>query len=232
MKRISELRKIGIILLLFSLLFTAAVWTVDRPIGPQETAVGFAAINGAVSGGIGVHLWLYKLTQLLGVIAILVAAAFGLFGVWQWISRKSLKKVDTAILYLGGLYGVVILLYAFFEKVIVNYRPILMPGSETPEASYPSSHTMLVCVVMGSAILMIDHYVRNEKIARIAKIAAIVMIAVMVFGRLFSGVHWLTDILGGLLIGGGLLAIFASLPGVLVSKAMRADGISGHPTER
>ena len=76
-----------------------------------------------------------------GVIAaIFTAFLFALAGLVQWIRRKSLLKVDKEILALGGLYLIVIGFYILFELVIVNYRPIIMPGSVHPEASFPSSH--------------------------------------------------------------------------------------------
>ena len=86
-----------------------------------------------------------------------------------------------------------------------------MEGETEAEASFPSSHTMLVCVVMGSAIMLLGRYIKDEKIRRVLKIVFYLVIAVTVLGRLFSGVHWLTDILGGVLISICLLSIFAIL---------------------
>ena len=117
-------------------------------------------------------------------------------------------KVDREILSLGGLYIVVIGLYLFFENVIINYRPIIMPDNTHPEASFPSSHTMLVCVIMGSAAMLINRYFKNKPLNRILRAVCYVIIGVTVVGRLIAGVHWFTDILGGILISVTLLSLY------------------------
>ena len=197
----------GLFLLLILLVSFVDVQTV--PATGME--MGLSHINFAFSNLIGVNPLLYTLTTVLGIFLILVVVWFGLKGLMQLIHRKSLLKVDREILTLGGLYVVLALVYVFFEKVIINYRPIIMEGETEAEASFPSSHTMLVCVVMGSAIMLLGRYIKDEKTRRVLKIVFYLVIAVTVLGRLFSGVHWLTDILGGVLISICLLSIFAIL---------------------
>lgn len=197
-------------LTLLFLLFLVLVKTVDvAAIGPNETTVGFSALNGAVRDGIGVHMGWYKLTEVLGILAILVAAAFGVLGLLQLITRKSLFKVDAQILTAGVLYLVVILLYVLFEKAIVNYRPIIMPGETEPEASFPSSHTMLTFVVMGSVTVLLKKYIQNPTLLFVLRTVCGVILVLTVIGRLVSGVHWLTDILGGVILSAALLMWFS-----------------------
>ena len=155
-------------------------------------------------------LW-YEITDWLGVAAVLTAFLFALTGMVQLIKRRSLLKVDRAILALGGLYIIVIGLYILFEVLIVNYRPIIMPGGTGPEASFPSSHTMLVCVIMGSAMMLIDRYIAGKTLQSLLRIICAVIIGVTVIGRSIAGVHWFTDILGGILISAALLALFAEV---------------------
>ena len=198
----------GVLFLLLILL----VKTVDTAaVGPNGTVIGLSHINVAVHEFCGVNIFWYKLTQVMGIIAILVAAGFALLGVKDLITYRSIRKVDPEILKLGGLYAVVILLYAFFEKVIINYRPIIMPDSTEVEASFPSTHTMLIIVIMGSALLALKHFVKDKTIRRSCKVACVLIIVVTVLGRLICGVHWFTDILGGILISTTLLAIYAGI---------------------
>ena len=180
-------------------------------IGPEGTSIGLSAANQAVHQLTGVNMIWYDITDWLGFAALLTAFIFAVVGFVQMIKRRSLLKVDGDILALGGLYVVVIVLYLFFEKVIVNYRPILMPGCEHPEASFPSSHTMLVCVIMGSAIMLLPRYIRDHTLCRVLRAVCWAVIAVTVIGRLIAGVHWLTDILGGLLISAALLSLYAGV---------------------
>ena len=202
--------KAGICLLSAFLLWTAAVRLVDvQAIGPQGTSVGFAALNRFVHGLTGVHMDLYTLTDWLGLIPIGVVLGFGILGLVQWVQRKHLGRVDRSILVLGGFYMVTMAAFVLFELVVINYRPVLIEGRL--EASYPSSTTMLVLCVMPTAILQcrarIGH--RGLRLATVGVMTAFA--AFMVIGRLISGVHWLTDIVGGTLLSAGLVAVYAAV---------------------
>lgn len=196
-----------ICLVFLSILYTILVKTVDvRAIGPKGSSVGFGEINKAFSNFIGVHMSIYKVTEVLGYIALLVVFGYGLYGLVTLIKRKSLFKVDREILLLGGLYLVILLVYAFFEKVIVNYRPVLIDG--VLEASYPSSHTVLALCVCGSAILVNKSLFKNVKLFNYLNILLMVLMILIVLGRIVSGVHWITDIIGGVLISITLIKCF------------------------
>lgn len=189
-------------------LFTRLLTCVDvQSIGPQGSAVGFATVNGWAFQLLGVHLLWYHITDWLGVVAIAVACAFAVVGLCQLIIRKSIRKVDRHILLLGGFYLVVIGCYLFFENVVINYRPILMNGSL--EASYPSSHTMIVVSIMATASMAFRTLCpRKRRWYLVVDIFAAVVIAVTVIGRLVAGVHWLTDIVGGLLLSAALVVSY------------------------
>ena len=201
----------GIFLALF-LLWIVLLKTVDvRPVGPAGTSIGFATVNAAFQEAFTFNKLLYTVTKLLGVLTIAVAGAFAIFGVVQWIQRRKLLRVDREIRNLAVLYVVFALLYVFFEKVIINYRPMIMPNETDPEASFPSTHTMLVCVVMGSTILLLKKYIHNDVLRLILQIVSALIIVVMVVGRLLCGVHWLTDIIGGVLISAALVSAYAAM---------------------
>ena len=195
--------------LLLTVILIALVRLVDvAPIGADGTSIGLSHLNQFVFDLFGVNMLWYNITDWLGVAAVLTGFVFAVTGLVQLIKRRSLLKVDREILSLGGLYIVVIGLYLFFENVIINYRPIIMPDNTSPEASFPSSHTMLVCVIMGSAAMLINRYIRNKPLNRILRAVCYVIIGVTVVGRLIAGVHWFTDILGGILISVTLLSLY------------------------
>lgn len=189
-------------------LFTLLLTCVDvQAIGPQGVMVGFATVNEWAFQLLGVHLLWYHITDWLGVVAIAVAFAFAAAGLCQLITRKSIRKVDRHILVLGGFYLVVIGCYLFFETVVINCRPILMGGNL--EASYPSSHTMIVVSIMATATMVFRTLCPQKKGWCLAMdIFAAVVIAVTVMGRLIAGVHWLTDIAGGLLLSAALVVSY------------------------
>ena len=194
----------GVSLLWVFVLWTVLVRFVDvRAIGPRESLVGFATLNGYVHSLTGMHMSLYEITDWLGLVPIAVALGFAVLGLVQWIKRKSLLKVDRSILVLGGFYMIVIAVYIVFEMVVINYRPVLINGYL--EASYPSSTTMLVLCVMPTAIMQLRTRIKNEIRKRGVISAILVFIAFMVIGRLISGVHWFSDIIGGALLSAGLV---------------------------
>ncbi|MGN1062161.1 MAG: phosphatase PAP2 family protein [Candidatus Scatosoma sp.] len=202
--------------LLFAL-FTVLVATVDVAAGKVAgTNIGFSHLNLAFfdkthQNG-SYNKTLYTLSDLFGKLALFLAAAFAVYGVWQLIKRKSLKKVDADIYVLAATYAVLAIFYVAFEFIVINHRPVLLNSGE-PEASYPSSHTMLACTIFGTAIIMICRRIRGNnakafKILTAAVGAAFALITVL--GRLFSGVHYLTDIVGGLFLASAIVALFAA----------------------
>ena len=195
------------------LLLILLVKTVDvAVVGPEGAKIGLSKLNVAIHDLFGVHMAWYKVTNVLGYLAILIGLCFAAIGGLQLIYRRSILKVDKEILLLGGLYVVTVLFYILFEKVVVNYRPILMPDGEGLEASFPSSHTMLCCVIFGSGLELLKKYARKDKTIQTALTAVFaVMLALIVAGRLLSGVHWFTDILGGILLSVALLNAWEAL---------------------
>lgn len=191
-------------------LWTAAVRTVDvKAIGPQGSTVGFAAVNRYVHSLTGVHMSLYTLTDWLSLIPLGFVMGFALLGLGQWIKRKRLLKVDRSVLILGGFYVLVMAAFLFFEKFVVNYRPVLIEGALEP--SYPSSTTMLVLCVMPTAIMQLNSRIRNKVVRRCAAFSLTAFLGFMVIARLVSGVHWFTDIVGGALLSAGLVMIYVSV---------------------
>lgn len=210
MKRIRKRFMVSLSLLAAFVLWTLAVSFVDvREIGPQESSVGFAGINGWVHKLTGVHFDLYNLTDWLGLVPIFVCMGFGGLGLGQWIRRKNIGKVDFDILVLGGFYIVTVAVYILFENVVINYRPVLIEG--TLEASYPSSTTMLVMCVMPTAIMQFKKRIKDGILRKVVSLTTVVFIVFMVLGRLLSGVHWFTDIVGGGLLSAGLVLMYASV---------------------
>ena len=193
-------------------LWTALLRLVDvQEIGPEGSAVGFATVNGFVHEVVGVNPTLYTVTDWLGLVPFAVAFGFAILGLVQWIKRKNILRVDPSILVLGGFYAVVIAFYLFFEVVSINYRPVLIDG--VLETSYPSSTTLLTLCVMPAAMMQLKKRIQGKAHRRVVLCSIAAFTAFMVLGRLASGVHWITDIIGGGLLSGGLLAAYAAVSG-------------------
>lgn len=190
------------------ILWTVLVVYVDvQPIGPENSAVGFAALNGAFHSLTGVHWMLYTLTDWLGLAPIVIALSFAGLGLHQLIQRRRILRVDHSILALGVFYIVVLAVYFLFEKVIINYRPVLIENRL--EASYPSSTTMLALCILPTAMMQLSSRIRAGIIRKTVLLLLAIFSGFLVVGRLLSGVHWLSDIFGGVLLSAGLVLFYA-----------------------
>ena len=197
----------GLVLLAGFIVWTILIRHIDvQRAGPGGTEIGFASFNVWFHRMTGVHMLIYTITDWLGLVPIFVCMGFGLFGLIQWIKRRSLLRVDPDILLLGIYYLAVIFGYLLFEMVPINYRPILIDGNL--EASYPSSTTLLVLSVMLTLKFQADRRVISAVLGKSITIFVIVFSAFMVIGRLISGVHWATDIMGSVLLSSGLFMIY------------------------
>lgn len=206
-KDIAKRLFISLTMLLVFVIFTICTKTVDvQAIGPERTEVGFATLNGTFHEALGYQEIFYTLSKILGILAILVMLGFVIIGATQLIKRRSLKKVDAGIYALAVFYVLVGGAYIFFEQFIINYRPIDL--GEGLEASYPSSHTMLGVCVFCTAAYQAGHLMKDERLKRILVTALNLMAGLMVATRLISGVHWLTDIVGGTLLSGFLIGLY------------------------
>ena len=186
-------------------LWTAAVGLVDvRVLGPAT--VGFGALNGWFHSLTGVNWDLYTLTDWLGLVPIGVCAAFGALGLLQLLRRRSLHRVDADLLLLGCFYAAVLGCYLLFELFPVNYRPVLIEGRL--EASYPSSTTLLVMCIMPTARMQLTRRIANRGVLRLLSVLLWGFTGFMVTARAICGVHWLTDILGGILLSAGLVTLY------------------------
>ncbi len=192
-----------------------AIWTlliqiIDvKPIGVNGTEIGLATINTWVHSVTGVNMMLYNITDWLGLVPIFVCMFFGGVGFIQLVKRKNLFKVDFDIIASGIYYAIVIGGYLIFEMIPINYRPILINGFM--EASYPSSTTLLVLSVMPTLVFQSNRRLKSISLKRIISIIAIVFSIFMVVGRLASGVHWITDIIGSVLLSSGLFYIYKGI---------------------
>ena len=206
---------LGIILIAAFVVWTILVQTVDvKQAPPKGMNVGFATFNTWFHGVTGVHMSIYCITDWLGLVPLFVCMFFGGVGLVQLIKRKSLFKVDFDIILLGVYYGIVIAGYLIFEMIPINYRPILIEGFL--EASYPSSTTLLVLSVMPTLIFQANRRIKNVGMKKVVGVLSVLFSAFMVIGRLLSGVHWFTDIVGAILLSAGLFYIYKG--GVLLCE--------------
>ena len=211
------MKKNGKTLLIFGIMLVVAfsIWTlliqiVDvQPIGQNETVIGFATFNHWFHKLTGVHMTIYTITDWLGLVPLCICMIFSGIGFIKLVKRRNFFKVDYDITFLWIYYVIVILGYLAFEMIPINYRPILI--EEIMEASYPSSTTLLVLSVIPTLIYQVNRRLENAIAKKVISILAISFSAFMVIGRLVSGVHWFTDIVGSIVLSASLFSIYKAV---------------------
>ena len=200
------------------LLLISLLKTVDVGVNPEtNTEIGLYSLNKAVFNALGKNLVWKSITGVLGYVAFAVACAFVGLGVYQLVKGKSFKAVDKNIYALGVVYVCLAVLYVFFEKVVINYRPVILDAEKGAEASFPSSHTMLAVTIILSGLIEFNELVKNKTVKTAVFAVSVIYVVILVVGRLISGVHWFTDILGGVLISLCLVCAY----GAFVNKTPR-----------
>lgn len=213
------------------LVFTIAVAVLDKATVTYENGitakVGFASINQAVHQALGKSSLWYNFTEFLGILAFFVVALFALIGFCQLVTRKSIWGVDREILLLGVLYILVAIFYVLFELIVINYRPILIEG--VLEASYPSSHSILACTVFVTAPFACGHFAKkNPGAYTLVSLICFLFAFITIIGRLFSGVHWLTDIIGACLLSASLVLLYIAALALLKEGSQKKHRHHSH----
>ncbi len=148
-----------------------------------------------------------RVTDWLGYLVILALLAMCVCQVWQWLRRKSLSRVDRNLILFDMILVCLVLVYFFFEIVVVNCRPELV--NKVAKASYPSSHAMLFATVLPLLIYQVWYYLgKNQALCFVVTVCLSLALIIGLVGRLLSGVHWFTDILGGVIISCSLVSYY------------------------
>lgn len=206
MNKKNRTSKLFILLAVISIFYTILIKFIDvKPIGPENSQVGFSTLNNFVFNLTGkIDFWTY-ISDILVALSVLIAIFFAGLGIYELVKRRKIKLVDKELIWLGIFYCLIAIIYIIFNKIVINYRPILTDGILEP--SFPSSHTLIATFICGSAILVNKRLFKDKKIKYINMAITIIMILTPIT-RLVSGVHWTTDIIGGVLYKGTLLALF------------------------
>ena len=221
MKKAKKTVCAGAILLTAFWVWTILIQRIDvQPVGQNGTDIGFSAVNTWFFRLTGVHMTIYTVTDWLGLVPIIICVIFGVLGLIQLIKRRSLLRVDIDIILLGVYYILVIIGYLVFEMIPINYRPVLIEGFL--EASYPSSTTLLVLSVMPTLCFQVNRRIKSRRLKTAINIFAVLFTLFMVIGRTVAGVHWLTDIVGSVLLSAGLFLLYKGLV-LCLDNRMKAD---------
>ena len=175
--------------------------------GYMGTPIGLSSINTRFFRAFGFNEDCVAVTEYLGYICLGLALANTVVAIVDFRRAGcSLGYMHRRYVITMFFYAVVVALYVLFLFVKVNYRPIEL------EPSYPSSHTILGLCVMASEIAILHYSARSLHFwAIIFQIMCFVSMVAMVVFRLLSGVHWLTDIVGAVLLSCSLISLYCGV---------------------
>lgn len=154
----------------------------DRQLQGMIAALALPAVQQAAE-------WMAKAGDTLGVIALILPWAI-------WLLYR--RQFAVALHFLGGL-GAIALANTLFKQLAGRVRPNI-PDYLMGSHSYPSAHTSTAVVLYGLAAAFIAESLPSRHRA-LAYWIAIAICVPMALSRLALGVHWLSDLVGGALLG-------------------------------
>lgn len=183
------------------LLLIVFLLTVDVGYAVSHAPVGLSTVNGFVFEAIGENPEWEMVSFVLLIISVLLMCAQGLCIFIKMIRTRKLWEMVAV----GHAWFLALAFYALFEPCIVNYRPVLENGELA--ASFPSSHTLISVVLFGVMAVWLAYLLPRsvKKYVIIALLGAAVFISAL--ARLMMGVHWFTDVLGGMLLGAMIVSL-------------------------
>ena len=135
-----------------------------------------------------------KITDIILVASIAVLGVFAVLGLYQWIKRKSLKKVDKPLLVMLVPLAFMAATYIIFDKfLILNTRP---NGSGEP--SFPSTHVMVVTTIYFMVTIIVPKYIKSTFAQITVELIIVILISLTCTGRIMAELHSLWDVIGGI----------------------------------
>lgn len=111
---------------------------------------------------------------------------------------KTRKKLGYPLVITIG--GATILNY-ILKEIFARERPNILRIIEETHYSFPSGHAMLSAAIYTMCILVLNHEVKNKNVRIFGTIICILIPLMIGISRVYLGVHYVSDVLGGFLLG-------------------------------
>ena len=141
----------------------------------------------------------------------LVTSVIDPLGIIIWVSALVLfflyKKWKIEAALLAGnlvLHGILIKL---IKLVYQRSRPSILHLVEEGGYSFPSGHAMATAIVVGTLIIIVQQRMQNQQIKRLVQGLLLLFFLTIMASRVYLGVHYPTDVIGGALMGFAILNI-------------------------
>jgi undecaprenyl-diphosphatase len=114
-------------------------------------------------------------------------------------------------------------LYALIKILVRRPRPPVHALAHASGFSFPSGHATVAVAFYGALALLAARAVRSWRLKVAFWAAVLVLVALIGFARMYLRVHYFTDVLGGVALGAGWLAVVGSAAGVLERRSARSN---------
>lgn len=130
------------------------------------------------------------------------------------------KKIGISII---TNLGIVTILNQIIKFIMQRPRPTEFRIIEETGYSFPSGHSMVSLAFYGYLIYLIYKYINNKHLKRTLIIILSVLICIIGMSRIYLGVHYTSDVLGGFLISFAYLIIYIELVNKFVLEKNKDD---------
>ena len=136
------------------------------------------------------------ITDIILYTSFAVLAVFAAIGFYQLTTRKSIKKVDKAILWMPLPIILMVVVYLLFDKIL---PPITTRPNGSGEPSFPSTHVMVVATIFFLATMELPKYVKSKVLRIILEAIMIILLSLTCIGRVAADMHSPIDVIAGLI---------------------------------
>lgn len=128
------------------------------------------------------------------------------------------KKRVTDILFLIIVFWGSRGINSFIKNWVERDRPEINPLINAAGFSFPSGHAMNSAAVLGFICFLLCFHLKGERLRKGSVIVTVLLVVFIGTSRIYLGVHYMTDIIGGYLAGIIWMLIAVSLYNYLESE--------------
>lgn len=163
-------------------------------------------------------------TLTITILAVLTVS----YAAWAWRRWREPMLVALAVI---GEVGIFLLVTMLVDR---ERPPVEQLDEAPPTSSFPSGHTAAAIVLYGALAVLASERARSALVRGLFLTVAVVVPLVVAVSRLYRGMHYLTDVLGGVLLGTAWL--YAAAHGIRLGVAhwqlRHGGGVARWPRRR